>query len=137
MLIIHLDACIYYSISYALGFDSDKWVLSTISPEKKSHADNPDNLDYNKTLSDMYLASLFWACLMLTKIAEVEPPDRIVEYVFHTINVMIGILIFASVVSLLASFKCFRIENLCHFQGGKYRLYYIRYLSQISDDLLC
>ncbi|XP_017278598.1 cyclic nucleotide-gated cation channel [Kryptolebias marmoratus] len=86
LVIIHWNACGYYSFSKVLGLGSDSWVYPNASdPEFGS-------------LARSYIYCLYWSTLTLTTIGETPPPVRDEEYLFLIFDFLIGVLIFASIV---------------------------------------
>merc|ERR1711936_1053171 len=69
------------TISYWIGFGEDKWVYSG-----------------NKSFSTQYIYSFYWSTLTLTTIGETPQPVNNIEYAFVTIDFLVGVLIFASIV---------------------------------------
>ncbi|XP_055368363.1 cyclic nucleotide-gated cation channel-like isoform X2 [Betta splendens] len=70
LVIIHWNACGYYSFSKVLGLGSDSWVYPNIS--------DPDFA----SLTRSYIYCLYWSTLTLTTIGETPPPVRDEEYLF-------------------------------------------------------
>lgn len=87
LIIIHWNACIFFAISKTLGFGSDAWVYPNISDAK-----------YGR-LFRKYTYCLYWSTITLTTIGETPPPVRDIEYLFVIIDFLIGVLIFATIVS--------------------------------------
>ncbi|XP_029367847.1 cyclic nucleotide gated channel subunit alpha 2a [Echeneis naucrates] len=86
LVIIHWNACVYYSFSKVLGLGSDSWVYPNASdPEFGS-------------LTRSYIYCLYWSTLTLTTIGETPPPVRDEEYLFLIFDFLVGVLIFASIV---------------------------------------
>uniref|UniRef100_A0A3P8X1T5 Cyclic nucleotide gated channel subunit alpha 2 n=1 Tax=Cynoglossus semilaevis TaxID=244447 RepID=A0A3P8X1T5_CYNSE len=86
LVIIHWNACGYYSFSKVLGLGSDPWVYPNASdPEFGS-------------LTRRYVYCLYWSTLTLTTIGETPPPVRDEEYLFLIFDFLVGVLIFASIV---------------------------------------
>lgn len=91
LIIIHWNACIYFIISYYIGFGSDEWVYPNITiPE-------------NDKLSRKYIYSFYWSTLTLTTIGETPPPTTDFEYIFVVIDFLVGVLIFATIVGNVGS----------------------------------
>ncbi|KAM9850130.1 cyclic nucleotide-gated cation channel-like [Aulostomus maculatus] len=91
LVIIHWNACGYYSFSKVLGLGSDSWVYPNASdPEFAS-------------LSRSYIYCLYWSTLTLTTIGETPPPVRDEEYLFLIFDFLVGVLIFASIVGNVGS----------------------------------
>lgn len=66
LVLIHWNACLYFYISYIIGFGTDNWVYNlknTTSPEDK-----------NITLSRQYIYSFYWSTLTLTTIGTYISP---------------------------------------------------------------
>ncbi|XP_075399699.1 cyclic nucleotide-gated channel alpha-1 [Tenrec ecaudatus] len=91
VIIIHWNACVYYSISKAIGFGSDTWVYPDVNDPEFGR------------LARKYVYSLYWSTLTLTTIGETPPPVRDSEYIFVVIDFLIGVLIFATIVGNIGS----------------------------------
>ncbi|KAJ0002615.1 hypothetical protein NQD34_007764 [Periophthalmus magnuspinnatus] len=113
LVIIHWNACGYYSFSLVLGLGSDSWVYPNASDPEFS------------SLTRKYIYCLYWSTLTLTTIGETPPPVRDEEYLFLIFDFLVGVLIFASIVGNVgsmisnmnatkASFQC-RVDALKHY----------------------
>ena len=71
----------------------DDWVYPDVS----------DPSSVNSTLARMYIYSFYWSTLTLTTIGETPWPQQDVEYIFVTIDFLIGVLIFATIVGNVGS----------------------------------
>ncbi|XP_014676958.1 PREDICTED: cyclic nucleotide-gated olfactory channel-like [Priapulus caudatus] len=92
LVIIHWNACIYYAFSAYVGFGTDEWVY----PDAK--------LDPRyATLTRKYIFCFYWSTLTLTTIGETPPPAVDIEYLFHVVDFLIGVLIFATIVGNVGS----------------------------------
>ncbi|KAM4811761.1 cyclic nucleotide-gated channel alpha-1 [Urocitellus parryii] len=91
IIIIHWNACVYYSISKAIGFGNDTWVYPDINDPEFGR------------LSRKYVYSLYWSTLTLTTIGETPPPVLDSEYIFVVVDFLIGVLIFATIVGNIGS----------------------------------
>ncbi|XP_013783251.1 cyclic nucleotide-gated cation channel alpha-3-like [Limulus polyphemus] len=91
LVIIHWNACIYFSVSYYIGFGSDSWVYKNVSEPKYS------------TFRHQYIYCFYWSTLTLTTIGEVPVPERDIEYLFVVIDFLVGVLIFATIVGNVGS----------------------------------
>ena len=76
----------FFSISYYIGFESDGWVYQG-SPK----------------LATQYIYSFYWSTLTLTTIGETPQPVQDVEYLFVTIDFLVGVLVFATIVGNIGS----------------------------------
>ena len=94
LIIIHWNGCIYFQISNWIGFGTDDWVYSNISDPTQPEAN---------TLIRMYVYSFYWSTLTLTTIGETPWPETDTEYIFVTLDFLIGVLIFASIVGNVGS----------------------------------
>lgn len=88
LVLIHWNACLYFAISYALGFSTDNWVYNI-------------NGAKNLTLSRQYIYSFYWSTLTLTTIGETPTPENDAEYLFVVADFLAGVLIFATIVGEL------------------------------------
>ncbi|MEQ2161081.1 Cyclic nucleotide-gated olfactory channel [Goodea atripinnis] len=80
LVIIHWNACGYYSFSKVLGLGSDSWVYPNSSdPEFGS-------------LARSYIYCLYWSTLTLTTIGETPPPVRDEEYLFLIFDFLVRLL---------------------------------------------
>ena len=86
LIIIHYNACLYFAVSFSIGFGSDSWVYGG-SP----------------SLVTQYLYSFYWSTLTLTTIGETPQPEQDSEYLFVTIDFLLGVLIFATIVGNIGS----------------------------------
>lgn len=90
LVLIHWNACLYFAISFALGFGSDNWVYNINGP-------------INSTLARQYIYSFYWSTLTLTTIGETPTPENDIEYLFVVADFLAGVLIFATIVGKLSS----------------------------------
>ncbi|GAB5570842.1 cGMP-gated cation channel alpha-1 [Prionailurus iriomotensis] len=91
VIIIHWNACVYFSISKAIGFGNDTWVYPDVNDPEFGR------------LARKYVYSLYWSTLTLTTIGETPPPVRDSEFVFVVVDFLIGVLIFATIVGNIGS----------------------------------
>lgn len=78
LVIIHWNACGYYSFSKALGLGSDSWVYPNASDPEFG------------TLARSYIYCLYWSTLTLTTIGETPPPVRDEEYLFLIFDFLVS-----------------------------------------------
>ncbi|UYV81774.1 CNGA2 [Cordylochernes scorpioides] len=91
LVIIHWNACLYFAVSYYIGFGTDGWVYRDVRDPKYG------------SLTHQYIYCFYWSTLMLTTIGEVPIPERDVEYLFVVIDFLVGVLIFATIVGNVGS----------------------------------
>uniref|UniRef100_F7EUQ9 Cyclic nucleotide-gated channel alpha-1 n=1 Tax=Monodelphis domestica TaxID=13616 RepID=F7EUQ9_MONDO len=123
VIIIHWNACIYYSISKVIGFGNDTWVY-------------PDTNDPEfGRLARKYVYSLYWSTLTLTTIGETPPPVLDSEYVFVVIDFLIGVLIFATIVgnigSMISNMNAARAEFQARIDAVKQYMHF----RNVSKDM--
>ncbi|VDP33134.1 unnamed protein product [Heligmosomoides polygyrus] len=103
IVIIHWNACFYFWISEMIGLGSDGWVYGPLNKQ---------------SLPDFY-----WSTLILTTIGEVPSPVQNVEYLFVTLDLMCGVLIFATIVgnvgSMISNMSAARTEFQNKMDGIK------------------
>ncbi|XP_029440029.1 cGMP-gated cation channel alpha-1 [Rhinatrema bivittatum] len=123
VIIIHWNACVYYSISKAIGFGEDTWVYPNISQPEFSR------------LARKYVYSLYWSTLTLTTIGETPPPVQDSEYFFVVADFLVGVLIFATIVgnvgSMISNMNAARSE----FQGRIDAIKQYMHFRKVSKDL--
>ncbi|XP_034019952.1 cyclic nucleotide-gated channel rod photoreceptor subunit alpha isoform X2 [Thalassophryne amazonica] len=91
VIIIHWNACLYYSFSKAIGFGSDRFVYP-----------DPADPEFGR-LVRKYAYSMYWSTLTLTTIGETPPPVENSEYFFVVTDFLVGVLIFATIVGNVGS----------------------------------
>lgn len=128
--IIHWNACLYFSVSYYIGFGSDQWVYSpsasgsaavaakarrvglsnqnlpAINDMKETTIETNSTIEdntMNAELAHQYIYCFYWSTLTLTTIGEVPMPERELEYVFVVADFLVGLLIFATIVGNIGS----------------------------------
>ncbi|XP_051998906.1 cyclic nucleotide-gated cation channel alpha-4 [Xyrauchen texanus] len=84
--LIHWNACIYFSLSNYLGFGMDEWVYPNIS--------DPEFASTRR----QYFYSFWFSTLILTTVGDTPPPTCEEEYLFLIADMLIAVLVFASVV---------------------------------------
>ncbi|XP_075169120.1 cyclic nucleotide-gated ion channel subunit A [Haematobia irritans] len=110
LVLIHWNACMYFVISYALGFGTDNWVYNL-------------NGERNSTLQRQYIYSFYWSTLTLTTIGETPTPENDAEYLFVVADFLAGVLIFATIVgnigSMISNMNVARVEFQNRMDGVK------------------
>uniref|UniRef100_A0A8C7V450 Cyclic nucleotide gated channel subunit alpha 1a n=1 Tax=Oncorhynchus mykiss TaxID=8022 RepID=A0A8C7V450_ONCMY len=94
IIIIHWNACLYYSFSKSIGFGSDPWVYPDLN--------DPEEPEFGE-LGRKYSFSLYWSTLTLTTIGETPSPELDSEFFFHVLDFLVGVLIFATLVGNISS----------------------------------
>lgn len=110
LVLIHWNACLYFVISYAIGFGSDNWVYNlTVSS--------------NDTLAHQYIYSFYWSTLTLTTIGETPQPEIDAEYLFVVADFLAGVLVFATIVgnigSMISNMNVARVDFQNKMDGVK------------------
>ncbi|XP_066497320.1 cyclic nucleotide-gated channel alpha-4 [Hoplias malabaricus] len=85
-ILIHWNACIYFSLSSYIGFGTDNWVYPNIS--------NPELASPRH----QYFYSFWFSTLILTTVGDTPQPSCEPEYLFMIADLLIAVLVFASVV---------------------------------------
>ncbi|XP_050301470.1 cyclic nucleotide-gated cation channel subunit A isoform X1 [Anthonomus grandis grandis] len=110
LVLIHWNACLYFAISYAIGFGSDNWVYNLDGPK-------------NSTLARQYIYSFYWSTLTLTTIGETPVPENDAEYLFVVADFLAGVLIFATIVgnigSMISNMNVARVDFQNRMDGVK------------------
>ncbi|XP_069364767.1 cyclic nucleotide-gated cation channel subunit A-like [Maniola hyperantus] len=110
LVLIHWNACLYFVISYAIGFGVDNWVYNITGVR-------------NETLAHQYIYSFYWSTLTLTTIGETPQPENDAEYVFVVADFLAGVLIFATIVgnigSMISNMNVARVEFQNKMDGVK------------------
>ncbi|NXT08372.1 CNG3 protein, partial [Prunella fulvescens] len=123
VIIIHWNACVYYSISKAIGFGADTWVYPNTSDPEFAR------------LTRKYVYSLYWSTLTLTTIGETPPPVRDSEYFFVVIDFLVGVLIFATIVgnvgSMISNMNAARAEFQARIDAIKQYMHF----RNVSKDM--
>ncbi|KAJ3587388.1 hypothetical protein NHX12_010986 [Muraenolepis orangiensis] len=123
LVIIHWNACGYYSFSKVLGLGSDSWVYPNASdPEFGS-------------LTRSYIYCLYWSTLTLTTIGETPPPVRDEEYLFLVFDFLVGVLIFASIVGNVGAMISNMNATRAAFQSRVDALKHYMHFRHISKDV--
>nr|XP_020444115.1 cGMP-gated cation channel alpha-1 isoform X2 [Monopterus albus] len=91
VVIIHWNACLYYSFSKAIGLGADRFVYP-----------DPSDPEFGR-LVRKYAYSMYWSTLTLTTIGETPPPVENSEYFFVVMDFLVGVLIFATIVGNVGS----------------------------------
>ncbi|KAJ8975657.1 hypothetical protein NQ317_000997, partial [Molorchus minor] len=110
LVLIHWNACLYFAISYAIGFGTDNWVYNLSGPK-------------NSTLARQYIYSFYWSTLTLTTIGETPVPENDAEYLFVVADFLAGVLIFATIVgnigSMISNMNVARVDFQNRMDGVK------------------
>uniref|UniRef100_H3A9A8 Cyclic nucleotide gated channel subunit alpha 1 n=2 Tax=Latimeria chalumnae TaxID=7897 RepID=H3A9A8_LATCH len=123
VIIIHWNACVYFSISKAIGFGADTWVYPDISIPEFAR------------LARKYVYSLYWSTLTLTTIGETPPPVQDSEYVFVVVDFLVGVLIFATIVGNVGSMISNMNAARADFQGRIDAIKQYMHFRKVSKDL--
>lgn len=89
LVIIHWNACVYFLLSWYIGYGKDEWVYPSWNDTYQAQWG---------ALTRQYIYCFYWSTLTLTTIGELPKPITDAEYVFVTLDYLIGILMFATLV---------------------------------------
>uniref|UniRef100_A0A8D0LBL4 Cyclic nucleotide gated channel subunit alpha 1 n=1 Tax=Sphenodon punctatus TaxID=8508 RepID=A0A8D0LBL4_SPHPU len=128
VIIIHWNACVYYSISKAIGFGTDTWVYPNTSHPEFAR------------LARKYVYSLYWSTLTLTTIGETPPPVRDFEYFFVVADFLVGVLIFATIVgnigSMISNMNAARAEFQARIDAIKQYMHFRNVSKDIENRVI-
>ena len=99
LVVIHWNACLYFLISKHVGFGADRWVYPSWN--------TTENSEWGSA-SRQYIYSFYWSTLTLTTIGELPEPQSNEEYLFVTVDFLVGVLMFATLVGDIGAI----IENM-------------------------
>ncbi|KAM7419289.1 hypothetical protein PAMA_016413 [Pampus argenteus] len=126
LIIIHWNACFYFSFSKAIGFGADDWVYPAL--------DNPEEPEFGKPMRK-YSFSLYWSTLTLTTIGETPPPALDSEFLFHVVDFLVGVLIFATIVGNIATMISNMNAAQAQFQARIDNIKQYMQVRKVSKDL--
>uniref|UniRef100_A0A3Q1GJ11 Cyclic nucleotide-gated cation channel alpha-4-like n=1 Tax=Acanthochromis polyacanthus TaxID=80966 RepID=A0A3Q1GJ11_9TELE len=84
--LIHWNACLYFALSNYIGFGSDRWVYPNIT--------NPEFASMRR----QYFYCFWFSAQIFTTVGDTPLPDREEEYLFMIADLLIAVLVFASIV---------------------------------------
>lgn len=90
-ILIHWNACFYFALSKYIGCGSDKWVLPDIT------------INGFDSTRRQYFYSFWFSTLILTTVGDTPDPFREEELLFMIVDLLIAVLVFASVVGNVGS----------------------------------
>lgn len=84
--LIHWNSCFYFALSSYIGLGSDQWVYPNVTdPEFAS-------------MRRQYFYSFWFSAQILTTVGNVPAPEKVEEYLFMIADLLITVLVFASIV---------------------------------------
>lgn len=89
-ILIHWNACCYFALSKYIGFGNDDWVY------------NIPRHEHNSTRRQ-YFYSFWFSTLILTTVGDTPQPKCELEFIFMIADLLIAVLVFASVVGSVGS----------------------------------
>lgn len=98
LLAMHWNACIYFIISYFVGFGRDHWVFPALTSEKKLKnltQIQRNNMLFTHHFDAQYVYCFWWSVQTLTTIAEVAAPTNYYQEMYMSVLLMIGVVILA------------------------------------------
>ncbi|XP_057700694.1 cyclic nucleotide gated channel subunit alpha 1a isoform X2 [Corythoichthys intestinalis] len=126
LIIIHWNACFYFSFSKSIGFGSDEWVYPAL--------DDPEEPAFGQPMRK-YAFSLYWSTLTLTTIGETPPPALDSEFIFHVVDFLVGVLIFATIVGNIATMISNMNAAQAQFQARIDNIKQYMQVRKVSKDL--
>uniref|UniRef100_A0A667YBF8 Cyclic nucleotide gated channel subunit alpha 4 n=1 Tax=Myripristis murdjan TaxID=586833 RepID=A0A667YBF8_9TELE len=84
--LIHWNACFYFALSSYIGFGADRWVYPNIT--------NP----VFASMRRQYFYCFWFSAQIFTTVGDTPLPDREEEYLFMIADLLIAVLVFASIV---------------------------------------
>ncbi|XP_035533065.1 cyclic nucleotide-gated cation channel alpha-4 [Morone saxatilis] len=84
--LIHWNACLYFALSSYIGFGSDNWVYP-----------NMTNSEF-ASMRRQYFYCFWFSALIFTTVGDTPLPEQEEEYLFMIADLLIAVLVFASVV---------------------------------------
>ncbi|XP_037543080.1 cyclic nucleotide-gated cation channel alpha-4 [Nematolebias whitei] len=84
--LIHWNACLYFALSSYLGFGSDPWVYPNISDPTFA------------SMRRQYFYCFWFSAQIFTTVGDTPLPNREEEYLFMIADLLIAVLVFASIV---------------------------------------
>nr|XP_046235206.1 cyclic nucleotide gated channel subunit alpha 1a [Scatophagus argus] len=126
LIIIHWNACFYFSFSKSIGFGADDWVYPAL--------DDPDEPAFGEPMRK-YSFSLYWSTLTLTTIGETPPPALDSEFLFHVADFLVGVLIFATIVGNIATMISNMNAAQAQFQSRIDNIKQYMQVRKVSKDL--
>ncbi|KAE9554653.1 hypothetical protein FO519_002140 [Halicephalobus sp. NKZ332] len=115
VVLIHWNGCIYFLVSSAMGLGSDNWVYGSKNTQS--------------------LPPFYWSTLILTTIGEVPGPVHNAEFAFVTMDLMCGVLIFATIVGNVGSMISNMSAARTDFQAKVDRIKQYMDLRKVSKHL--
>ena len=96
----HLNACLYFLVSTILGYGIEElpWGYPGTINNVSINGTTMDVVIPNYYTIEQYLNCLHWSTQMLTTIGEVNPPTVAIEYIYATVSLLFGVLLFAALV---------------------------------------
>lgn len=129
LVIVHINACLWFGFSRFIGIKSDNWVY----PPKGTGWENTTSVYEN--LSRQYIFSLYWSTLTLTAIGEYTGPTSNIEYMFQLLDFLTGVLIFATIVGNVGTMIAQANAQKTNFQSKVDSIKQYMRLRKVSADL--
>ena len=132
LVIIHWNACVYFLLSWYIGYGQDEWVYpvwNTTGYEEQWG-----------TLTRQYIYCFYWSTLTLTTIGELPKPITNAEYVFVTLDYLIGILMFATLVGnmggIIANMRKLRAKFQQRMDGIKVYMHQMNVPNHLQERVI-
>lgn len=135
LILIHLNACVFFFISSVTGLGADAWVYPPRMSDVKGPTVSIDVVKPWNTFLMKYIYSFFWSTLILTTIAETPTPIQNYEFIFITLDLLAGVLIFATIVGNVGSMITNMNEERSEFQTKMDRVKKYMEFQKINKEL--
>jgi cyclic nucleotide gated channel alpha 3 len=128
LILLHWNACFYFMLSaYLADMSSKQWAL-------------PLGTQSNRTLTTtdylgIYTNAFYWSTLALTTISNISPSSVPLEMLYTSINYLIGLVIFATVVGNVTEIVRNLSANKSDFQQKVDSVKYFMQLTRVNDRI--
>ncbi|OWA52711.1 Cyclic nucleotide-gated olfactory channel [Hypsibius exemplaris] len=98
-IVTHINGCLYYFVSSEIGVGSDRWVYPATAMWR--HENATSHID--DTMWEKWIFCTYWSAMMLTSILpNMNNPATTGEFVFHIMDILVGVLLYATIVARIS-----------------------------------